>query len=119
FSFIGYATQEIPVRGRTTIDVFLIPDIRSLEEVVVLGYGVQKKANLTGSVSEIDSETIRNKPVTQVSQLFSGQITGVAAPRPSGEPGGDGAEIVVRGRGTFSSAGVQPLILVDGLPNAS
>jgi TonB-linked SusC/RagA family outer membrane protein len=115
FSFVGMKTQEIAIAGKTAINVVMQDETIGLEEVVAIGYGVQKKANLTGSVSEIRTESILNKPVTQVSQLFSGQISGVSAQRMSGEPGDDAATLLIRGRGTFSSAGVQPLILVDGL----
>ena len=75
FSFIGYVTQEIAVNGRSVIDVVLSEDVKSLEEVVIVGYGTQKKANLTGSVTTIDAEEIIKRPGTNVASLLQGKIT--------------------------------------------
>lgn len=118
FSFVGYVSKEVSLAGRSSVDIVLSPDVRLLDEVVVVGYGTQKKANLTGSVAQFDSKEIENKPVTNVTQLFAGQITGISAPQISGEPGADGATILIRGRGTFSGAGTEALVLVDGLPTS-
>lgn len=118
FSYVGYLSAEQAVGDQNRINVTMEPDVLGLEEVVVIGYGTQKKSNLTGSVSDIRSNSIEDKPITKVSQLFAGQVTGVSAPQISGEPGADFAEILIRGRGTFSGAGVQPLVLVDGLPSS-
>jgi TonB-linked SusC/RagA family outer membrane protein len=118
FSFIGYATQEIKVNGQTTISIALATDIETLSEVVVVGYGTQKKVNLTGAVSSMSSAELENRPVTQASQALAGLASGVTVSQGSGRPGNDGASIIIRGIGTFSGAGTNPLILVDGLASS-
>lgn len=118
FSFVGYQPKEVSAAGRTSIDISLEPDVQLLGEVVVVGYGTQKKTNVTGSVSQFESEQIENKPITNVTQLFAGQVTGISAPQISGEPGADAAAILIRGRGTFSGAGTEAFVLVDGLPSS-
>lgn len=118
FSYVGYEIKEIAINNRTNIIVALALLDNSLDEVVFIGYGQQKKVNVTGSVAEMRSKDIENRPVTQLSQLFAGQLTGISATQASGEPGADQADILVRGRGTFSSAGIQPLVLIDGLPSS-
>jgi TonB-dependent starch-binding outer membrane protein SusC len=115
FSFIGYNTEKVEVNSRTSIDVSLVADITKLEEVVVVGYGTQKKVNLTGSVATVDAEELENRPITQTSQALAGLITGVSSLQGSGRPGNDASEIRIRGIGTFSSAGKDPLVLIDGL----
>lgn len=86
-----------------------------MDEVVVVGYGTQKKVNLTGSVASITPETIENRPITQTSQALAGLTSGVTVSQSSGRPGGDQASIRIRGVGTFSGAGSDPLVLIDGL----
>jgi len=73
FSFVGYVSQEIPLNGRTTLDVVLVTELRGLEEVVVVGYGIQKKVNLTGAVDVVTSENLASRPAAQTSQLLLGQ----------------------------------------------
>lgn len=113
-SYIGFLTAEISVGNKTTINVKLTEDAKTLEEVVVVGYGVQKKVNLTGSVSAISSDDIASRPVTMTSQAIAGLAPGLSVLQTSGRPGA-GASIKIRGTGTFSSAGNGPLVLVDGL----
>jgi TonB-dependent starch-binding outer membrane protein SusC len=115
FSFIGYNTERVTVGDQSKIDISLIADIQSLDEIVVVGYGTQKKVNLTGSVSSVSSEELESRPITQTSQALAGLVTGVSTIQGSGRPGNDGSEIRIRGIGTFSSAGKNPLILIDGL----
>jgi len=115
FSFIGYNTERVEVGSRTSIDVSLVADITKLEEVVVVGYGTQKKVNLTGSVASVSSEELASRPITQASQALAGLVTGVSVAQGSGRPGNDGATIKIRGLGTFSAAGTDPLVLIDGL----
>ncbi len=115
FTFIGYNTEKVEVGSKTIIDLGMVPDIKSLEEIIVVGYGTQKKVNLTGSVASISSGELESKPITQVSQALAGMVTGVSAIQGSGRPGNDQAEIRIRGIGTFSSAGKDPLVLIDGL----
>lgn len=112
-SFIGYESKEVAVGSATSINVTLREDVQALEEVVVVGYGTQKKANLTGAVSSISSKEISSRPITSASQALQGQASGVWINQDSGEPGEDGATIRVRGIGTLNNA--NPLILVDGI----
>lgn len=118
FSSIGYAPQEVPVNGRSELDIAMIEDVQSLEEVVVVGFGTQKKVNVTGSVSTIDTEEIEKLNVTQTSQLLTGQVSGLTVLQNSGQPGKDKVDIRIRGLGTFSGAGNNPLVLVDGLASS-
>ena len=118
FSFVGMKTQEISVSGKTQINVTMAEDAIGIEEVVAVGYGVQKKVNLTGSVSAISSKEIEKLPVTQTSQLLNGLTSGVTTIQNSGQPGEDNVTIRVRGLGTFSDAGNTPLVLVDGLSSS-
>ena len=118
FSFVGYDTKEVSLGAATSIEVTLALTNNVLNEVVSIGYGTQKKINVTGSVSDIRAADIEDKPITQLSQVFAGQLTGISGTQASGEPGADQADILIRGRGTFSSAGVQPLVIVDGLPSS-
>ena len=118
FSFIGYVTQEIPLSGRTTIDINLVSELKGLDEVVVIGYGTQKKVNLTGSIASVNSKNIERLSVTQTSQLLTGLASGVTVTQSSGQPGKDAVSIRVRGLGTFSGAGNNPLVLVDGLSSS-
>jgi TonB-linked SusC/RagA family outer membrane protein len=114
FSAIGYTTQEVAVNGRTVIDVILAEDVKSLEEVVVVGYGEQKKVNITGSVSVIDGEKLTNRQVGSTSLALQGLAPGVTITQQSGVPGGDAGTIRIRGIGSIS-AGQNPLILVDNV----
>lgn len=114
FSYIGYLPQEVKVGTGTTIDVALKEDQHSLEEVVVVGYGLQKKVNLTGSVASVSSEDLVNKPVMNTSQALAGIVPGLSVITNSGAPGA-GANIKIRGTGTFSNAGNGPLVLIDGM----
>ena len=115
FSYIGYIPQDITVGTRRNINVEMIQDIGQLEEVVVIGYGVQKKTNLTGSVTVLDSEKLNNRPITNSSQALQG-LPGVYVNQAGGQPGADGATIRIRGIGSIGGAGkLNPLVLVDGV----
>lgn len=116
FSFVGYQTKEVPVNGRTEIDIALQPQAIAGEELVVVGYGEQRKINLTGSVTSVDMEQVDRKTVSQASQLLAGEISGLTFIQDSGKPGGDQGTINIRGLGTFSGAGNSPLVLIDGIP---
>ncbi len=118
FSFIGFTTKEINIAGKSVINVELLEENQKLNEVVVVGYGTQKKVNLTGSVASISSAEIENRPITQASQALAGLASGVSVAQGSGRPGNDGPSINIRGLGTFSDAGNSPLILVDGLASS-
>lgn len=113
-SYIGYLDQELNAQGRTSFNIVLKEDTKTLEEVVVVGYGVQKKANLTGSVSTVNyTQELENRPITDPSQALSGKMTGIWVSQNSGEPGSDGATIRIRGYGTLNNT--DPLILIDGI----
>ena len=116
FSFVGMKTQEIPIEGRTTFTVVMEEETIGIEEVVAIGYGVQKRVNLTGSVAVIDSKTIENRPITNSSQALQG-VKGIYVNQAGGAmPGSDGATIRIRGVGTIGGASkLNPLILVDGV----
>ncbi|NDV81202.1 TonB-dependent receptor [Bacteroides sp. 51] len=114
FSFIGYKTQKITVGNRTVINVTLMEDIATLDEVVVVGYGTQKKVNVTGAVSSINFEDqALSRPVTSVSSSLAGLSAGLSVSQGSGQPGADGATLRVRGVGTLNDN--NPLILIDGM----
>lgn len=114
-SYIGFATQEVQVNGQTTMDVILEVETEALDEVVVVGYGTQKKVNLTGAVSSVDGETLNRRPVTNSASLLQGQVPGLRVVQNSGEPGNEGLSVRIRGQGTFSGAGSNPLVLIDGV----
>jgi TonB-linked SusC/RagA family outer membrane protein len=116
FTFIGYKPQTIGVNNRTTIDVILETDSKSLDEVVVVGYGTQKKVNLTGAVSTVSGEDLVKRPVVSPAAMLQGTMPGVQVTQSTGEPGNEGVSIRIRGNGTFSGAGSDPLVLVDGVP---
>ena len=108
-SFSGYKREEINVNGKSTIDIQLTPDIETLKEVVVVGYGSQEKINITGSVATINQEKLISVPVANTSNLIAGKLPGVMTRQNSGLPGGENTQIRIRG---FSEA---PLVLVDGV----
>ncbi|MBC7571778.1 MAG: TonB-dependent receptor [Spirosoma sp.] len=116
-SFVGYASQQITVGNRSTVDVQLAADNKSLDEVVVVGYGTQKKSDLTGSVSSLRSESIKEIPATSLEQAMQGRLAGVQIQQSSGQPG---AGVSIRVRGVTSIAGGnEPLIVIDGLPQVN
>jgi TonB-dependent starch-binding outer membrane protein SusC len=113
FSFIGYASQEVGVNSRTVIDISLLPDVRSLSEVVVVGYGTQRKSDLTGAVGSVKSETLQERPAASLNQALAGRITGVNVSVNSGRPGGR-ANIRIRGNSSVSVTN-NPLYVIDGV----
>nr|WP_322625612.1 TonB-dependent receptor [uncultured Flavobacterium sp.] len=114
FSSIGFQTQEIAVSGKSTINVTLKEDNKELDEVVVVGYGVKKKATVTGSISEIDGKAITKSPAVNVSNGFAGRVSGVIANNRGGEPGYDDSGITIRGINSMKGSDV--LVVVDGVP---
>ena len=112
FSYVGYTTQEITVKG-SSLKIIMEEDYKTLDEVVVVGYGTQKKANLSGSVAMVDSKELENRPIQNVSSGLQGLMPGVAITGTNGAPGQDAGKIRVRGIGTLNEAG--PYILVDGI----
>ncbi|WP_431294396.1 SusC/RagA family TonB-linked outer membrane protein [Pedobacter sp. P26] len=114
FSFVNYKTQEITIGEKTTISVQLAPASNELEQVVVVGYGTQKKTSLTAAVSTIKGDKVANLPVANLSNTFGGRAPGLIVTQGSGEPGQDGASLLIRGIGT--TGGTAPLVIVDGVP---
>ena len=112
-SYIGYVSQEVSAPKNGELKVVLKEDTETLEEVVVVGYGTQKKANLSGSVSSVDSEQLQNRPIQNVSSGLQGLMPGVTITGTNGAPGMDSGNIRVRGTGTLNSA--SPYILIDGV----
>jgi len=113
FSFIGYQTQTIPVSGRTTINVTLSEDTELLDEVVVIGYGTQKKSDLTGAVASVRVDDLKNRSITDAASAIQGKVSGIQVLNYSGAPG-QGAQIRVRGYSS-NSGEIGPLLIVDGL----
>lgn len=118
FSFIGYSTHEEVVGGRTAINVSLVPSIESLSEVVVVGYGVQKKSDLTGSLVQVNEKALKEIPTPSLSLALQGRAAGVDIQRTSSRPGG-GTQIRIRGNRSLAApdgSNNDPLIVVDGIP---
>lgn len=113
-SYIGYVTQEIAVNGLTQFNITMSEDSEELEEVVVVGYGQQKKESVIGAISQINSKELLKSPAANISQAISGKLPGVITSQTSGAPGSDDVLIFIRGRASFAGDG-QPLILVDGV----
>ncbi len=114
FSFIGYETREVSVGNQSTINVSLSEDVRSLNEVVVIGYGSQRKSDVTGSVSSIKGESLREVPAANAIQALQGRVAGVDIARTGTRPGATG-QIRIRGNRSLSGSN-DPLIVLDGIP---
>ncbi len=112
-SYVGYETKEVPVNGRPEINIELSGSISQLNQLVVVGYGKQKKADLTGSVASVGSKELENRPVTNVSTALSGLAPGMSVRQGSGDPRSDGASIHIRGVGTLNNS--SPLVIIDGI----
>ncbi len=113
FSFIGYATQEIPLEGRTNIDVTLVNNMVNVQEVVVVGYGTVKRKDLTGSVASIQTKDLANSVVANVGQMIQGKAAGVEISSTGGGRPGAGMDIKIRGTTTLNGTG--PLTIIDGM----
>ncbi|MCG8321283.1 MAG: TonB-dependent receptor [Cytophagales bacterium] len=114
FTYVGYITEEIEIAERSVVDLSLSPDIETLQEIVVVGYGTVKKSDLTGSVSSVSSEEITQVPVTSVASTLQGRAAGVSVNQASGQPG-QGVIIRIRGNNSISG-GNNPLYVIDGFP---
>ena len=114
-SFVGMRSREIQVSGKATIDVALSDEVIKLDEVVSIGYGTVKKANLTSSISKITSEAIQNRPVSSLSEVFQGQLAGVSAQASNGGIPGEDLTIRIRGINTINGNS-SPLYVIDGVP---
>ncbi|CDF78727.1 TonB-dependent receptor [Formosa agariphila KMM 3901] len=114
FSYVGFATQEITVSGRTNINVALDTDISALDEVVVVGYGTATKESLTGSIDQVTSEVFEDRAVSNVALSLQGETPGLTVSRSSARPGNEGVNLTIRG--ATSVNGGSPLIVMDGAP---
>ncbi|WAC41959.1 SusC/RagA family TonB-linked outer membrane protein [Pedobacter sp. SL55] len=115
FSFIGMTTQEIIVTKSETINIVLDDAANTLNDVVVVGFGTQKRSNVTGSVATVNNKQLVQTPVGDLSNALAGRTPGVITKQPSGEPGADGTQIYIRGNSTFGGGSMEPLFVVDGI----
>lgn len=116
FSSVGYNSQEIAVGNQNTIDVQLLPDVVSLDEVVVVGYGTQRRSDVTGAISTVGATEIENRAVTNVAQALQGMVPGLNIINTTGQPGAHSMDFNIRGTSTFSSNPV--LVIIDGVPSS-
>jgi TonB-linked SusC/RagA family outer membrane protein len=115
FSFIGYKTREVEIGNQTVINATLEEELKALDEVVVVGYGVQRKSELTGASVSVSSETIKGSVVANLDQALQGRAAGVTAVYTSGQPG-SAMSIRIRGQGTLRASASEPLYVIDGVP---
>ena len=113
FSFVGYVSQEVVVGNRSTVDLTLAVDTKALDELVVVGYGTQKKVNLTGAVTQIQSKELENRPLNNMSQILQGMVPNLNITFDTGRPG-QGGKLNIRGETSIN--GGSPLVLIDGIP---
>lgn len=116
-SYIGYLSKEIAAGDKDFVNVVLVEDTKTLDEVVVVGYGVQKKVNVIGSIASVDSKKLESRVSSNLSNMLTGQLSGVTITQSKGNPGQDKGTIRVRGVGSFGAT-PEPLVLVDGLPGS-
>ena len=114
---LDLSRQEIPTQGRTSINIVMAEQPLSLSEMVVVGYGIQKKANLTGAVSAVGTKELESRPITAISSSLQGLLPGVTIRSFTGLPGQNGSSIRIRGIGTLGDSG--PLIVIDGIPGGT
>lgn len=112
-SYVGMKTQIINTAGNTSFNVIMMDDVEMLEELVVVGYGVQKKVNLTGAVASISSKDIQDKPVANTTTLLQGKIPGLVLTQNGAQAGNDNPELRIRGIGTFGNN--NPMVIIDGV----
>ncbi|MCX2574162.1 SusC/RagA family TonB-linked outer membrane protein [Pedobacter sandarakinus] len=116
---IGYKEQEVAVKGRTNLQITLEEDTKGLEEVIVVGYGTQKKASVTAAISQISSEDIMKSPTPNPTNSLIGRLPGLIAVQTSGQPGADASTIRIRGIATLNSASASAIVVVDGIERPS
>lgn len=112
---VGFKTVEMTVRNQSSYNITMEQDVSELEQVVVVGYGTQKKMNLTGAVSTVSAAELVKRPVSNVANLLQGKVSGLQVSQTFAKPGDERNTIRIRGLGTFSSAGSDPLVLIDGI----
>lgn len=114
-SYIGYVTQEVPTTGKNSLEIVLKEDTKTLDEVVVIGYGTQRKGDVTSSVASVKADNFVKGAVKDVGQLIQGKVAGLAITNPNGDPTGS-TQIRLRGTNTIGGANTAPLVLIDGIP---
>src|SRR5690606_22281359 len=114
FSSIGYEPKTICVTDDAVLNVVLYTDLSTLDEVVVVGYGFQRRSNVSGSLATVDGKTLNERPVPNAANMLPGRIPGLQVTQPSGEPGRDNPNLLIRGRGSFGGS-TGPLVLIDGV----
>ena len=114
-SYIGYVTQEVPTAGKNSLEIVLKEDTKTLDEVVVIGYGTQRKGDVTSSVASVKADNLVKGAVKDVGQLIQGKVAGLAITNPNGDPTGS-TQIRLRGTNTIGGANTAPLVLIDGIP---
>ena len=114
-SYIGYVTQEVPTAGKNSLEIVLKEDTKTLDEVVVIGYGTQRKGDVTSSVASVKADNFVKGDVKHVGQLIQGKVAGLAITNPNGDPTGS-TQIRLRGTNTIGGANTAPLVLIDGIP---
>ena len=115
FSYVGFTEKEESIKGRSVVNVSLLPNVTDLNEVIVIGYGTQKKRDVTGAISSISAKTIEEKQPVNIFDAIQGAAPGVRVMSASGAPGEE-SSITIRGISTLSDAGIVPLYIVDGVP---
>lgn len=113
FSYVGYTSQKVKVNGQTNLNVILAEDTRNLDEVIVVGYGVQKKSVVTAAISKVTAEDLSQQRPSRIEDVLKGKVSGVQITQSSGQPGSD-SKVRIRGIGTINNS--EPLYIVDGMP---
>lgn len=116
-SYIGYLSQDIHTAGRTSFNITLEEDTRALDEVVVIGYGIQRKGDITSSVATVRSDDFNKGMVQDVGQLIQGKVAGLTISLPSGDPTAS-TQMLLRGRSTINGTSTNPLVIIDGVPGS-
>jgi len=118
FTYVGYEKQEVEINGRSVVNITLKRADNKLGDVVVVGYGTQRKSTLVGSVESINPKELKG-PTSNMTTMLAGRISGMISFQTSGEPGKDNASFFIRGLGTFGTGKVNPLILIDGIESST
>ena len=114
-SYVGFVDQQVSVKGNAPVSITLKEDAEALDELVVVGFGTQKKVNVTGAVATVGGEDLVKRPVYNVASSLQGKLPGLAITQASGQPGSESVSMRIRGMGTFSDAGSDPLVIIDGI----
>src|SRR5690606_12761060 len=114
FSYIGFVQEEVPINNQSTINLSMVPDITSLDEVVVIGYGTAKKGDLTGAVELVEMKDLEKAPVKSFDEALAGRVAGLSVSGNDGQPGSNN-NLVIRGIGSITGS-TAPLYVIDGFP---